>query len=173
MNLSRVDLLTRGSGLLYEVRCKPITAVVGVGEARWEVGDGPGRDWAVWISGDDFGMRADIIQDAVIRFPLDERRRHFLLPWVEVLLIEELDEGVLKLSGNFGIGINQSISIAEARRWLKHGYSARRLIRPDMTTILWNWMERQRQDLVALVARGEEVIYQDDDSVFVREKRST
>ncbi len=80
--------LNQGPGLLHEVRCKPIAIAFGPGEVQWESGFGPGRDWAVWISGADFGKRSDIIHDAVVRFPAAERPKHVLTAWSDVLIVE-------------------------------------------------------------------------------------
>lgn len=135
--------LNQGPGLLHETRCKPIAVAVGPGESQWESGHDPGRDWAVWISGGAFGKRADIIHDAVIRFPAAERRMHVLQPWSDVLMVEQPDGWTIKLSGNFGIGLNHH-TIAGARYWLEHGgFCEWRLNHPDVWPHLWAWVERQ------------------------------
>jgi hypothetical protein len=135
--------LNQGLGLLHETRCKPIAVAIGEGESHWSTGTGPGRDWAVWISGADFGKRADIIHDAVIRFPAAERRRHVLQSWSDVLLVEELDGWTLKLSGNFGIGLNLRGPITEARWWLEYGCSQVHSERPDVQADMMAWVARQ------------------------------
>jgi len=146
-----ITLLTRlstrlgqGPGLLHEVRCKPIAVVVGPGEVQWESGAGSGRDWAVWIKASDFGKRADIVHDAVIRFPAAERRKHTLTAWSDVLLVEEADCCTLKLSGNFGVGLNHLCDIQEARFRIEHDMFWRRLVRePETMARMWSWVARQ------------------------------
>ena len=135
--------LNQGPGLLHEVRCKPIAIAFGPGEVQWESGFGPGRDWAVWISGADFGKRSDIIHDAVVRFPAAERRKHVLTAWSDVLMVEDPDCCTVKLSGNFGIGLNHH-TIAGARYWLEHGgFREYQLNHADVNARLWAWVARQ------------------------------
>jgi len=135
--------LGQGPGLLHEVRCKPLAVSVGPGEAQWERGQGPGRDWAVWIMSSDFGKRADILHDALVRFPAAERRKHTLTAWSEVLMVEEVDCCTLKLSGNFGIGLNHLCGIQEARFRLEHGMCWRHLAEPETMARTWSWVARQ------------------------------
>lgn len=150
--------LGQGPGLLHEVQCEPLAALhVGDGlhplrgcRCGYSGGCGPERDWALVVPAGRFGKRVEIVDAALVRFRLADRKRHGLGIWYPVGSIA-YDGNVCVLEGNFSFGAlgptygygSHGGTLDDARRYLE----GRR--QPDNGYRVYEWQERTGNVLLA------------------------
>ena len=148
--------LGQGPGLLHEVQCEPLGPLfVGDGlhspvcRCGCGLGCSPERDWSMCLPAGRFGKRVEVLDAALVRFTVQDRRRHTLQVWYPAGGMRDLGGDVCELAGNFSFGGLLETSIASARKWLEAG----RL--PDNAYRLCEWQRRTGYDLLPGYPRNE------------------